>query len=463
PPFTPRHFEHGDYFVFWAPVVADISPPDVDELYFNVQGAATPHQEVIGLVAVSLSTALVKHHRRQILIGTVASSLFLFLLCCTTFFIILRHFTKPLGKLISEVNTFGVSSTANLDDMNVLTDTYTTMVEALSDAFETIHGMKKDLEKKVVERTEELASANKNLALREKTLTASNQRLSKTLDELKNAQAQLVQSEKMAGLGQMVAGIAHEVNNTVNFIATSLPLLRKRLEHLWEETGHGADRRPLTEEQRQMLAKQTRTLVENIEEGTRRTADIVRDLQTFSRADAADLQRHFIHEGLESTLAIMPPDFRNRIEVIRDYDPELPSVVCYPGQINQVFLNILLNAMQAIPDQGTIRIRTWHDAERVHVSIRDSGPGIPDQVFPKMFDPFFTTKEVGKGTGLGLGICYQIVDRHRGRIMVRNAKGGGAEFEIILPLHPEEEGSGEPSAGRPREKTKNIDSRPPLH
>ncbi len=417
--------ENDSYFLFWAPVVFNSSNFNTEEdLYFDTPPPA-PQIEQIGTAVVAISIQGLKRQEHNVWVGTIIGSTILAMLCYAILYFILRHFTRPLAKLIDEVNKFGVTTKTHYDDMGVLTDTYSAMVEALSESFETIHGMKKDLETKVEMRTRDLATSNKALAVRQEVLENQNKLLAATLQRLKDTQSQLVQSEKMAALGQVVAGVAHEVNNTVNFISNALPVLQRRIENLLGED---------EEQQQQFILHQITTLITNIDEGTNRTYEIVRDLQDFSRTNTTGMQHFSVNGGLDSTMAIIHPEYRKRITITKDYEKQLPQIICNPGQINQVFMNILLNAFQAIPVAGTVNIQTRKRHNKIHVYIRDNGPGIAAETIPHIFDPFFTTKEVGQGTGLGLGICYQIIHKHHGEIKVHSINGQGAEFEIILPI-----------------------------
>ena len=275
-----------------------------------------------------------------------------------------------------------------------------------------------------------------NEALEEK-VAARTAELTMAMQELKEAQAQLVQSEKMGAVGQLVAGVAHEVNNTTNFITGALPPLGKRLDEIrlilaghGEQSGQDSGR--VAE-----LMQSIDLLMGNIREGARRTSKIVTDLKNFSRPDD-DLDRQFdINQCLESTLALALPEYRHKIEVTRDFAQNLPKVSGSQGQINQVFMNLILNAVHAQPDRGSLLIRTFSGDGAIHVVFKDKGPGIPKKIQNRIFDPFFTTKEVGKGTGLGLSVSFGIINKHRGRILVRSEPGQGAEFEVILPVGQE--------------------------
>ena len=243
--------------------------------------------------------------------------------------------------------------------------------------------------------------------------------------ELRETQAQLTQAEKMKSLGQLVAGVAHELNNPIGFVHANLQLLDEQIGKLVEAQHTEAD----TQRVQEAIGK----LLERSREGTTRVKKIVQDLRSFSRMDQADLQDADLHEEIERTLRLMEPRFKNNIRVEKDFG-DLPRVRCYPGQLNQVFLNLLMNACDAIESDGTIRIRTRPGGRGVRLEFTDDGPGIPEDVKSRIFDPFFTTKPVGVGTGLGLSLSHGLIERHGGHIEVDSAPGQGTTFAIELPL-----------------------------
>jgi two-component system NtrC family sensor kinase len=262
---------------------------------------------------------------------------------------------------------------------------------------------------------DEIAKLNETLEARVEERTA----------ELRDTQAQLVQAEKMKSLGQLVAGVAHELNNPIGFVHANLQLLDEYIVKLVEGQRTESD----TDRTREAITK----LLVRSREGTERVKKIVQDLRTFSRMDQAELQDADLHEEIDRTLALMEPRFKNTIRVERFYG-ELPKVRCYPGQLNQVFLNLLMNACDAIENDGTIVIHTETIPGGVRLTFEDDGPGIPDDVRGRIFDPFFTTKAVGVGTGLGLSLSHGIIERHGGRIAVDSEPEGGTVFTIELPL-----------------------------
>lgn len=262
--------------------------------------------------------------------------------------------------------------------------------------------------------------------------------------ELKNVQAQMLQSEKMASIGVLAAGIAHEINNPIGFITSNLGTLKKYLErlagylHLLEEAASqekgvawGEQRKHLKIEH---LLDDAPLLIEESLEGAERIRRIVADLKSFARADQSRKEEADINENLDSTLNVVWNELKYKAVVAKEYG-ELPRVRCYPQQLSQVFMNLLINAVQAIDNQGEITIRTWAEGESVYVAIADTGCGIAPEHVNRLFEPFFTTKEVGQGTGLGLSIVYDIIaKKHGGEITVRSELGKGSTFTVRLPL-----------------------------
>jgi PAS domain S-box-containing protein len=251
--------------------------------------------------------------------------------------------------------------------------------------------------------------------------------------ELRDTQSALVQSEKMASLGNLVAGVAHEINTPVGSINSNGDVMVRALGKL-----RGLlDLAPSEVRENRELTR-TLSVLENIGEvnqtACERIVRIVRSLRNFARLDEAERKTVDLHEGLESTLTLVHHELKNRIEVVRDYG-EIPEVECFPNQLNQVFMNMLVNASQAIHGNGTITIKTSvHGDDHVTISFLDTGVGIEPENLNKIFDPGFTTKGVGVGSGLGLSICYKIVEEHGGRIDVTSKIGRGTMFTVTLPV-----------------------------
>ncbi|MGA7826124.1 MAG: PAS domain S-box protein [Geobacteraceae bacterium] len=271
--------------------------------------------------------------------------------------------------------------------------------------------------------------------------------LERAYGELKATQARIVQQEKMASIGQLAAGVAHEINNPIGFISSNLGTMRKYLERLDKhisfinesmETFPDEKYRQSFLDHRKTLKidyvfTDGRELIEESLDGAERVQSIVQNLKSFSRVDESECKAADINECLESTLKIVWNEIKYKANVVRDLGT-LPPIRCFPQQINQVFMNLLVNASQALGSQGEIRVRTWQEDDSVFASVGDTGCGIPEEVLNRIFEPFFTTKEVGKGTGLGLSITYDIIKKHKGEIFVESIPGTGTTFTVRLPI-----------------------------
>jgi two-component system, NtrC family, sensor kinase len=270
--------------------------------------------------------------------------------------------------------------------------------------------------------------------------------LEKTHADLKTAEAQLVQSEKMRTLGQLVAGIAHEINNPSAFVANNLAHLAKLVPALHELFNTYASLKPLAGA-RQLKAIETAETAAGLDDlwqdlsdlthesmdGMERIRKIIFSLRTFSRLDEGQNKYADINEGLRSTLLLIRPSCKNRIRIIESY-AELPQIPCFPGELNQVFLNLLTNAVQAIKEEGTIEVKTTRGAEKITLSIRDSGCGMELSTLERLGEPFFTSKPVGMGVGLGLSISYGIIQRHHGTIRFESELNHGTTVFVELPM-----------------------------
>ncbi|PPE71852.1 hypothetical protein C3942_21280 [Solimonas fluminis] len=283
---------------------------------------------------------------------------------------------------------------------------------------------------------DELQNLNASL---EETVQARTGELRKALDDLRFQQAQLVQSEKMAALGQMVAGVAHEINTPLGYARGNVETVRESLPFVREliEAEQSGDARRREEAQRRWPADEGlaefEILLKDAEHGLGQIAELVLGLKDFSRVDRSLTELFSLNDGLDTALKICQSQLKGRVEVQREYG-ELPLVPCAPSQINQVFLNLISNAGQAIEGQGLIMLRTYAEDDEAVVEVQDSGCGMDADTLAHIFEPFFTTKPVGKGTGLGLSIVFRIVEDHRGRIEVDSRPGQGTTFRLRLPL-----------------------------
>lgn len=293
----------------------------------------------------------------------------------------------------------------------------------------------------------------RSIEISSREMRTLNEDLQNSNDALKANQVQLVHSEKMASLGQLAAGVAHEINNPVSFLISNLERLSEYqgiFKVIWqgyddlEKSLNAGDYElaKLTfarigalkrDEDFSFLREDTDNLLHESVDGANRVKEIVQNLKTFARIDESDLKVADLNEGIETTLKIIWNEIKYKCEVVKNLSP-LPPIPCFPGRLNQVFMNLLMNAAQAIPDKGEITIESKVVDDEIAISISDSGAGISKENMEKLFTPFFTTKPVGKGTGLGLSISFGIVKKHGGRITVASEPGKGATFTVHLPV-----------------------------
>jgi signal transduction histidine kinase len=313
---------------------------------------------------------------------------------------------------------------------------------------------KQNLEIIVKERTEELEvvneeirAINEELYQKNEILINSKEELEKTIKALRSAQMQLIESEKMASLGLLTAGIAHEINNPVNFIYSGVAGLKETLllfegliksyNNLIANSNDKIIKVSLNELNASFNKDENietiRMLIQHIETGVARTVDIVQSLRYFVRNDSDEFSSINIHELIDTVLIILHNEYQDRISIEKEYNLENP-VKCIPGKLNQVLMNIIFNAIQAIPNQGKIEIKTFKTNDKTCILVKDTGQGIPQEIIDRIFDPFFTTKPIGQGTGLGLSIAYKIIEQHKGRIIVNSQPGIGTEFIVELPM-----------------------------
>jgi len=265
------------------------------------------------------------------------------------------------------------------------------------------------------------------------TLDLKNKELQTLYDELKNTQSQLIQSEKMSSLGQLVAGISHELNNPIGFIYSNSNQLQTYVERVEKVLQDSEDDNKNFIANVKDVLPDVKNLIEDTLSGSKIVKELVENLRRFSHLDQAAKQNVDIHEGIESSLKIVHSQIKNRIQIHKNFKA-VKTVECNPGQINQVLLNILSNAAQSIENEGNIWIDTGEENDYLFIKIKDDGKGIKKEDLEKVFDPFFTTKAVGQGTGLGLSISYSIIKNHNGTIEVESEVNKGSTFTIKLPL-----------------------------
>jgi signal transduction histidine kinase/DNA-binding response OmpR family regulator len=277
--------------------------------------------------------------------------------------------------------------------------------------------------------------------------------LENAYNELKMVQSQVLQQEKMASIGQLAAGVAHEINNPMGFIISNLNTLKRYREKLSEyltvqaalvercseKCGNSGVLTEIAKKRKALkidyITGDLDNLIKESLEGADRVKKIVQDLKNFSRVDESEFKTADINSGLESTINIAWNELKYKATLVKEYG-DIPLTVCNPGQLNQVFMNLLVNSAHAIEKQGEIRVRTWHEGIMINIAISDTGFGISDENQKRIFEPFFTTKEVGKGTGLGLSIAYDIIKKHNGMIKVDSEVGKGTTFTISIPVVP---------------------------
>ena len=347
-----------------------------------------------------------------------------------------RQITKPIEQLIVGVWEF---SKGNLDyrtpietydEIGILAKAFNYMAEKLKELYTS-------LEHKVKERTLELSNKNEEL--------------NEAYKELKDAQSLLVHNEKMRSLGELVAGVAHELNNPINFIYGNMFHLNDYSENLIkiismyeeiEQTSENGKFKEIKNLKKEIdydfLKDDIKEIIKSCSEGSERSKQIILELKNFSRLDQGDIKEINVNESIDSTLNILMNKYRDKVVIYKEYS-DLPMLNCYAGQLNQVFMNILDNAVQAIHGKGDVYIKTYSENNNIVIEFKDTGEGIEQEILPKIFDPFFTTKPVGTGSGMGLSISYKIIKTHNGTIDIKSEKGKGTTFTLKIPLNSEEE------------------------
>jgi len=306
---------------------------------------------------------------------------------------------------------------------------------------------RRKMEAELKKNQEELIKKNKELDKNRKDIELALIKLEKAHEELKASQLKILQQEKMASIGQLAAGVAHELNNPMSFISSNLNTLNKYVTRLIDfirvqseavaavqdaSALYNVDKKR-EEVKLDHILEDAKVLLKESLDGAERVKKIVHELNSFSRMDEEEYKKANMNECIESALTIVWNELKYKSTLEKNYG-SLPPVMCYPRQMNQVFVNLLVNAVNSIHEKGIISIKTWHENDSVWIEVSDTGAGIPRENLMKIFEPFFTTKEAGKGTGLGLSITYEIVQRHRGDITVKSDVGKGTTFTIRIPV-----------------------------
>jgi len=398
-----------------------------EQLYFDEYTPARVEQQELldrlgELASTRITESVARTSSQSRVVGIIAGALTLMLLVggCVLSYYLTRSFERPISELMLAARAI---ASGDLDRKLSLErkDELGEMAEVLNQMVGNLRGLNDDL-------------ANQVRWLRE------------TKDELAKTQGHMVRQEKMVALGQLVAGVAHELNNPISFVYSNTILLKDSFAQLQKVLDYYDSVAGLADEIKRRageikseidysyLVPDIAQALEDCHEGARRVKDIVLNLRTFSRLDDSQLQRANIAEGIESTAKILGQFFRpDRVVLHREYGA-LPEIECYAGQLSQVWMNLMVNAAQAMNSKGDLWIAARVEGDRLLVRFRDNGPGMPDEVVSKIFDPFFTTKKVGDGTGLGLSIVHGIIERHGGEIRVETQLGAGTTFVIELPL-----------------------------
>jgi len=342
-----------------------------------------------------------------------------------------------------------------LGDKSSLPAEFTDFLAAVDDAYATADADRLMIERSLELMSKELTEANAGLRLElrehqraELALNKEKEEQRSLIQKLEETQNQLMQSDKLASIGQLAAGVAHEINNPIGYVYSNLGTLKKYVQDILSLLDRYEQAEPSiantevlallrttkAELDINFLKEDLRALIDESKDGITRVKIIVQSLKDFAHADTSDeWQQADLRHGLESTLNIVNNEIKYKAEVIKEYG-NIQEIQCLPSQLNQVFMNLLVNAAHSIEQRGTITIRTGQQDDEVWVEISDTGKGIAKENMQRIFDPFFTTKPIGKGTGLGLSLSYGIIQKHHGRIEVASEVGKGTTFRVCLPV-----------------------------
>jgi len=359
-----------------------------------------------------------------------------------------------IAKMVSQTEDYSIEvKKHNDDEIGQLFDEFNKMMRRIQSRDSQLRQAKNGLEKRVEDRTEELKKSNEKLVVSGLELHMTLAKMQKAYEELQETQHQLLQSERMASIGQLAAGVAHEINNPIGFVSNNMEILQKYIqdythvlqiiETLKAPVNDGNIEKARTiinqlerfEEEINLdyIINDVNGLLGHSLRGLERIKKIVLDLKTFSRQEKSEIMEQVkIEEVIDGILNIVHSELKYKVELKKEYE-NTPLVKCSPQRIGQVLINLLVNASQAIEEKGEITIKTYVQDEYLVVDITDNGKGIPEDNLKKIFDPFFTTKPVGQGTGLGLSVSYEIIKKHGGDIQVKSIVGKGSTFSVRLP------------------------------
>lgn len=403
---------------YGTPVFIDLNVDDSgDELFFENGFQFT--RERVGYVVLSLSKKRLLAEREAFFIQSIGICFSFLVFILLVVFFVVSVTTRPLRNLLFRIKKNIQLRDNDETEIEIIGNTFDSLLVELEESFNLVTELKDNLEIEVSNRTEDLRESNASLQ--------------KTLQNLQLTQMQLVHSEKMASLGLLSTGLAHEINNALTIIKGSVTPLEKLITTMQSSlpTGDGKEGNG-----QQGTKDNLKRLLHHLDIGVDRINELVRDLLIFSRQDNGAKKLIDINKELDASLELLKTINNKNIVFKKEYTRLEPFASC-SSQLNQVFFNILLNGVQAIEEEGIIKLSTGVSHERVIIEIADSGCGIPQQLLPKIFDPFFTTKEIGEGTGLGLGICHGIVTEYGGTIEVESSLGKGTIVTIKLPLYEE--------------------------
>ncbi len=466
--------------VYLFPALAGFAAMLFTKVFLNTKDNAPKLNKglnfLMGIFVVSMLLVFVKKYDASfgiMQINTMIGSLYVLYISITLSrrgyrpakFFLLAWTALLLGATVFVLKDFGIFPYTNLTASTLQLGSALEVVLlsfALADKINIFRKEKEDSQRLALAASEENARIvrEQNVTLEAKVnertieLKKTNADLNKTLVDLKEAEAQLIESEKMASLGQLTAGIAHEINNPINFVTSNVKPLKRDVSMIMDMLSQveeisiadipNADKETKIKALKQdydydYLKTEIDYLLNGINEGSTRTAEIVKGLRIFSRLDEDDLKKANINDGLDSTLVIVN-NLINKIKIEKNYG-DIPMIECYPGKLNQVFLNIITNGLHAIKklyegseEKGKLTISTSKTDKTIIISIKDNGTGMDEVTQKKVFEPFFTTKDVGEGTGLGMSIAYNTIKKHNGEIHVSSVLGEGTEFIIEIPM-----------------------------